>query len=170
MGNAALKPWLVLLVAASVTAAFAPPISAESNNWSLQDTQGETFQLAAELMDRPVLLLFWATWCSPCKKELQDQRELLDSYVERGVAVLLVSEDTQRTQAKVKPYVESRGYRWRTLLDPQGEVLKRYGGTSLPYAVLLDRQGQPLQKTRGALRNTATLTAQIDKLLKADGE
>jgi peroxiredoxin len=161
---------LVLLVAVSVMAAFAPASGAASNDWSLQDTKGETFHLASELMDRPVLLLFWATWCAPCKKELQDQRGLLDSYAERGVAVLLVSEDTQKTQAKVKPYVESKGYTWRTLLDPQGEVLKRYGGTSLPYAVLINQQSQALQKIRGALRNTAALTAQIDKLLKADGE
>jgi peroxiredoxin len=158
------------LAAVSVMAVFVPPSGAAVNDWSLQDTHGKTFQLASELMDRPVLLLFWATWCAPCKKELQDQRELLDSYAEKGVTVLLVSEDTQKTQAKVKPYVESKGYSWRTLLDPQGEVLKRYGGTSLPYAVLINQQGQPLQKIRGALRRTAALTAQIDKLLKADRE
>jgi peroxiredoxin len=151
-------------------AAYAPPADAVPNNWSLQDTDGETFQLASELMDRPVLLLFWATWCAPCKKELYDQRGLLDSYADKGVAVLLVSEDTQKTQAKVKPYVESKGYTWRTLLDPQGEVLKRYGGTSLPFAVLINQQGQPLQKIRGALRNATALTEQINKLLKDEGE
>lgn len=164
-----MKPILALLAVAAIVG-LVPQAGAVSNDWSLQDTKGETFQLTSELMDRPVLLLFWATWCPPCKKELQDQRVLLDSYAERGVTVLLVSEDTQKTQAKVKPYVESKGYKWRTLLDPQGEVLKRYGGTSLPYAVLLDRQGQPLLKLRGALRNTAALTSQMDKLLQVSGE
>ena len=160
----------VALLALIVLAGVVPRADAVSNDWSLLDTKGESFQLASELMERPVLLLFWATWCAPCKKELHEQRKLFDSYARKGVTVLLVSEDTQKTQAKVKPYVESKGYAWRTLLDPQGEVLKRYGGTSLPYAVLLDRQGKPLLKVRGALRNTAGLTAKIDKLLQAGSD
>ena len=135
-----------------------------------QDTQGETFQLSSALSEGPVLILFWATWCAPCNKELNDHKVLLNLYSQKGVTVLLVSVDTQKTQSKVKPYVESKGYTWRVVLDPGGEVLKRYGGVTLPFTVLLDRQGRPVEKIRSAIRDTNALTARIEKLLKADGE
>jgi peroxiredoxin len=162
------KRFVALLIALAAVG-FATYANGAPNDWFLLDTKGESFRLSSELTGRPVLLLFWATWCAPCKKEIQDQRNLFASYAKKGVNVLLVSEDTQRTQARVKPYVESKGYAWRTLLDPQGEVLKRYAGTSIPYAVLLDAQGQPVLKLRGALRNTAALTAKVDNLLQAAG-
>ncbi|MBU0508487.1 TlpA family protein disulfide reductase [bacterium] len=144
--------------------------TSDSRDWSLVDTQGETFRLASVRGSAPVLLVFWATWCVPCKKEMDQHRDLFDSYQDKGVQVLLVSEDTPRTQSRVKPYMDAKRYGWRVLLDPTGSVLKRYGGTNLPYMVLLDRDGMPVEKIRGILKRTETLTARIDILLGADGE
>jgi len=165
-----MKTPVALLVVLTFISCAVPSVRADVSDWSLMDTQGETFRLSAIGGSSPVLLLFWATWCAPCKKELNDHKELFDSFTEKGVTVLLVSEDTQRTQSKVKPYVESKGYSWQCLLDTNGEVLKRYGGTSLPYTVLLDNAGNPVQKIRGAVRDAKTLSAQIDELLGAHGE
>lgn len=139
---------------------------ADSRDWTLLDTRGQNFNLLSA-SGSPKLLVFWATWCVPCKKELADHRELFNEYERRGVQVLLISEDTPKTQAKVKPYVDARGITWRVLLDPDGQILKRYGGVSLPYAVLLDGDGSPVQKIRGALKNTTALTAEIEKLLRS---
>lgn len=146
------------------------PLSADSRDWSLIDTQGQTFRLASTRDGAPTLLVFWATWCVPCKQEMEQHKSLFDSYQAKGVHVLLISEDTPRTQSRVKPYVEAKGYNWRVLLDPDGSVLKRYGGKNLPYMVLLDSNGNAVEKIRGALKKSDGLTAKIDQLLGAKGE
>jgi peroxiredoxin len=101
---------------------------------------------------------------------MSDNQALFDSIAAQGVNVILVSEDTQKTQAKVKPYVDSKGFTWHVLLDPDGEVLKRYGGTSIPYTVLLGKDGTPVQKYRGAIKDVEALTKQINSLLGRAGE
>jgi peroxiredoxin len=157
------------LSAAILLLSFAASAFAGSQDWSLIDTKGESFKIA-DANTAPTMLIFWATWCAPCKKELGENKDLFQSFADKGVRVLLIAEDNQKTQAKVKPYVESKGYKFRVLMDPDGEVLKRYGGTSIPYTVLLDKDGKAVQKYRGEVRNTAELTRQLDTLLGGKGE
>jgi peroxiredoxin len=141
---------------------------ADGNDWSLRDTKGELFKLS-NAKGSPVLLIFWATWCIPCKKEMNDNKSLFNSYDSKGAPVMLIAEDTPRTDEKVKPYVESKGFKQRVLFDPDGEILKRYGGTSLPFSVLLDKEGNVVQVNRGAIKGKeiAALTSKIDQLLGA---
>lgn len=170
MRTPALKTVLCAVVMAFVIGSIAPQAAAITNDWSLTDVDGETFQLSGALTDGPVLLLFWATWCTPCKKELGDNQALFDTLAAKGLNVILVAEDNAKTQSKVKPYVASKGYQWRTLLDPSGEVLKRYGGANLPFSVLLDEQGNVVQTYKSAIRDKATLTTPVENLLKAHSE
>ena len=141
---------------------------ADSRDWSLQEVKGGTFTLSENLGESPVLLVFWATWCEPCKKEIAEQRPLFDSFTAKGVKVVLVSVDTQKTQAKVKPYVDSKQFPWPVALDPSSEVLKRYGGTSVPYTVLLDKDGDAKLKIKSAIKDSKSLSAQVDQLLEAN--
>jgi peroxiredoxin len=140
---------------------------AASDQWSLPDTKGETFKFADDSTRTPTLLIFWATWCIPCKKEMSDNKALFTAYEKRGVSVLLISEDNARTSSKVKPYVESKRFTQRVLLDATGEVMKRYGGSALPFTVLLDGQDNVVEKFPGAIKDTDALTKQIDQLLEA---
>jgi len=160
--------WIFLL--ASIIFGGVQPLLGDSRDWSLIDMQGQTFRLTSARDGAPILLVFWATWCVPCKQEMEQHKSLFDSYQAKGVHVLLISEDTPRTQSRVKPYMEAKGYNWRVLLDPDGSVLKRYGGKNLPYMVLLDSKGNTVEKIRGALKKSDGLTTKIDQLLGAKGE
>lgn len=166
-----MKPYLRVFVLAIVLLIIAiPSVQADSKDWSLKDIKGEKFILSENLGESPVLLVFWATWCAPCKKEMDEFRDLFDSYLERGVKVIAISEDNQKSQAKVKPYIESKGYKWQVLFDPDGQILKRYGGTSIPYTVLLDKEGTAQLKNQGAIKTRKTLTDKIDTLMGTHGE
>ncbi len=138
---------------------------ADSRDWTLQSTKGEKFTLSEHLGDKPLVLLFWATWCTPCKKELDEQKELFNSLAAEGVHVLLISEDNQKSMAKVKPFVESKGYTWPALHDPDGEVLKRYGGINLPYTVVLDADGNVQSKLRTAIKDANQFRSLVTGLM-----
>jgi cytochrome c biogenesis protein CcmG/thiol:disulfide interchange protein DsbE len=138
---------------------------AATSDWTLKDLDEGRFTLSENLGKGPTVLIFWATWCRPCRQEMKEYKAVFESYQEKGVQVLVISEDNSKTQSQVKPFMKSNDYKFTTLLDPTGEVLKSYGGVSIPYTVVLDSSAK-IQKTyRGKIRDISELSSLLEKLL-----
>ncbi|NUO18202.1 TlpA family protein disulfide reductase [bacterium] len=139
---------------------------AAGRNWTLANVNGGDYELSEQAAGQPSLLIFWATWCKPCKAELDNMRSTFDDLRRRGMNVLLVSEDNQKSKSRVKPYLDSKNYGFTGLLDPDGEVLKLYGGTSIPFIVMLDGNGTPVFENRGELKDPSAMLAKANQLLE----
>lgn len=158
----------LLIITLFLTPLFIDPSTANASNrdWTLSTVDGKRYKLSEET-EGPALLIFWATWCVPCKKELDEYREELTALSEQ-IPVILISEDTQKTQSRVAPYVKSKKIEWPVLLDPDGRILKIYGGTSLPYTVLIDGDGAPYHKFKGAIKKFSDLQQKVNALVETD--
>ena len=66
---------------------------------------GADYELSA-YKGRKVLLNFWATWCPPCRAELQDFRENSEAFREAGVELLTISVDEPAEREKVRKFVD----------------------------------------------------------------
>ena len=79
---------------------------------SLKDVNGETVNTSELSNDgKPIIISFWATWCAPCKKELNAINDLyIDWQDETGVKLVAVSVDDERTKNRVVPYVDSKSW------------------------------------------------------------
>ena len=111
---------------------------------SLKDTEGNAVQtIDLILHDGPTVFCFWATWCSPCKRELNNDAELYDDWVdETGVKIVAVSIDDQRSVNRVAPYVNSVGWEYDILLDPNREFARAMNVNNVPHTFLVDREGK----------------------------
>jgi cytochrome c biogenesis protein CcmG, thiol:disulfide interchange protein DsbE len=105
---------------------------------------GSSFDIA-ELAKagHPIVISFWATWCSPCKKELDAISEVYAEWKEKyGVEVIAVSVDDARSAPKVKPMVEQKGWEYTILLDSNQDFQRAMNIESVPYSFLMDAKGQ----------------------------
>ena len=92
---------------------------------------------------KPMIINFWATWCSPCKRELNNIAEMYDEWVEEtGVKLVAISIDDTRNMAKVAPYVNGKGWEYDVYIDPNGDFKRALGVNNVPHTFLVDGNGK----------------------------
>lgn len=111
---------------------------------TLKDLDGKDVNTAELSNDgKPILICFWATWCSPCKKELNTYADYYDEWQkETGVKIYAVSIDDQRTVNSVKPYVNSVSWEYEVLSDVNKAFSQAMGVNSPPHTFLLNGNGE----------------------------
>ncbi|MBK7384600.1 MAG: TlpA family protein disulfide reductase [Flavobacteriales bacterium] len=92
---------------------------------------------------KPVIVNFWATWCAPCKKELNAIAEKYADWQARtGVKLIAVSIDDARSMARVKPYVSGQDWDYEVYLDPNGDLKRALNVNNVPHTFLLNGNGE----------------------------
>jgi len=137
-------------------------------DFTLEDLSGDFVELNQEVGEGPILLSFWATWCKPCIEELDEYKKLYNDYKDKGFKMFAISTDDENTVAKVKPLVKSKGYNFPVLLDTNGDAVRLYYAQSIPYSVILDKDGKIIYSHLGYMKGDEVkvkdiITSQISK-------
>ena len=120
-----------------------------SSNLKLTKLNGRTVTLSEYLKKGPVLINFWATWCSPCKKEMVYLDKFERKYKDEGLSILSISVDSQKSLSHVRSYIRANDYIYDVFLDPNRQVFKKLNGNLMPTNVLIDSEGKVLWRHYG---------------------
>jgi len=98
----------------------------------------------------PVIILFWATWCRPCIREMTAIADLYGEWKENtGVVIYAVSVDDSRSQPGIAPLVRSRGWAFEFFLDTNGEFKRAMGVVDVPHLFVLNGKGEIIYQKAG---------------------
>ena len=86
--------------------------------------------------DKPVLLHFWATWCPICKLEQGMINSLGKDYRVITVAMNSGGDDA------IEQYLVENELDFPVIVDPDGDLAKRFGVTGVPTGFVIDTAGQ----------------------------
>ena len=104
----------------------------------LTDLDGSPIRLA-DFTGRPLWIVFWATWCTPCQQEASHIRAAYHAHADAQLAVLAI--DIQEPAAAVREYVRSHDLDYAIGLDPTAAVKDLYGAWGLPSHYFVDADG-----------------------------
>ena len=90
----------------------------------------------------PLVVQFWAIWCSPCKKEMHYLDKIQKEYKDSGVNVVCVNTDNLKSIPKAKAFVRQKKYNLLVALDPSAEIFKKLNASVMPTTLIFDQNGQ----------------------------
>jgi len=123
-----------------------PGVGELAPNFRLEATDGTAVTLS-DLRGRPVLLSFWATWCTMCHDELRLLQAITHSSATDMVVLTI---DVRESPAKVQAVADELGLS-SSLLDQTGQVNTDYQVRGLPTSFLIDRKGRIVARHVGPL-------------------
>ncbi|MEO0322566.1 MAG: TlpA disulfide reductase family protein [Myxococcota bacterium] len=154
------RPFALLsALALAATVSFAPPLAearvgARPPAFSLPSIPGGpvsgNFEMSDHLGESPVAIVFWATWCEPCKQQLPLYQQLYERYQEQGLKVVAVSMDGPETLARTSPVVRRLGLTFPVVSDLDTAVTSRLNPRrGAPMTVWVDRSGRIVYEREG---------------------
>lgn len=85
-----------------------------------------------------ILVSLWATWCVPCKNELDAINEVyVDWQDETNVKLYAISVDDSRTVSRVKPLVNGKAWDFDILLDTNNDLKRELGAATVPLTLII---------------------------------
>lgn len=131
------------------TSAHAAPAPSPASDFTLRSIDGVPVTLSS-FRGQVVVLSFWATWCGPCKEEMQHLQAIYKELEPKGFVVLSISTDDARTASQVKPFIRTKAYTFPVLLDSSSAVVGVYNpNKTLPWTVIIDKQGNVVETHAG---------------------
>jgi peroxiredoxin len=131
-----------------------------------ENLDGETVFLDSLLADGPVFVSFWALWCKPCIRELDELVPVWEKFHEEGFEIVAVSQDGPRSVSRVKPMVRSKGWDFTVVLDPDRELSRAFQVIALPTSFLIDPEGNIVRAQQGYKPGMEeAIEQEIEKLL-----
>jgi len=99
---------------------------------------------------KPIIISFWATWCAPCKIELNNIADLYPDWQEEsGVKLIAISIDDARSATRVRPYVNAQAWDYEVYLDPNGDFKRAMNVNNVPHTFLIDGDGNIVWQHNG---------------------
>lgn len=137
-------PKLILSLIFTVSALFVQANNSPFPSINIKTLDGKTINTSEFTSNGKITVVsFWATWCTPCKRELDVINEVYAEWAEKyNIQLLAITIDDARGLTKVPAMVQSKGWEFTVLADSKQELQQALNFQTIPQTFLLNEKGE----------------------------
>ncbi|MCL1981103.1 MAG: TlpA family protein disulfide reductase [Proteobacteria bacterium] len=105
------------------------------------DLNGQPYDLQDAIGNRPMVLVFWASWCPTCRAEVPRVNQLAEKYRARGMEFVAVNIGHNDSVARAEAFVRKTGMTYPTYFDGSGTLAEKYQVMGVPTIIVADKHG-----------------------------
>jgi thiol-disulfide isomerase/thioredoxin len=136
---------LIAMLVACETVPVGPHEGQQAPALSGTALTGESVDLQT-FRGKPTVVVFWASWCGPCRKEAPEVVKVAQTYGDK-VHILGVNAGEDLTTARSA--ARAWGMSWPVVSDGDGTLRKRYQVRGIPLVLILDGDGRVRHRNNG---------------------
>jgi len=105
------------------------------------DLNGQPIDLHQSIGSRPVMLIFWASWCPTCKTEVPKVNQLAEKYRSRGMEFVAINVGYNDSVERAQAFAQKTGMNYPAFFDGSGTVSEQYQLLGVPTIIIADKHG-----------------------------
>jgi len=145
--------FLIILVSIGISGVFLPQVSGglegvgdrsadireagSRRNLELMDLAGSKMVFSSFLGSKPLVLIFWASWCSECQTEVPVLNRLA-----ADPSIRLLAVNVGESEQKVRSFISSYHVAYQVVRDPGWQTTTAFKIVGIPSCILLDKGGE----------------------------
>lgn len=114
-----------------------------------QDMDGKTIDSATFIGKKPVMLIFWASWCPNCTREVPKVNALRKKYSSQGMEFIGINVGHNDSEGKARRFMDKTGITYPVIFDNKGTISRQYGVQGVPTILIADKKGIVVFKNYG---------------------
>ncbi len=140
---------LFFLALAAPSSALAADVGDSVPGFVLEKTDGTVLRTDALKGKKPLMLVFWATWCPSCKVEIPRLKEVHAALKPRGLELIAVNVGVNDSLNKTKRFMKKYDITYPVGFDEGSRITTRFKILGTPTVIIVDRSGVVRYRSSG---------------------
>jgi peroxiredoxin len=118
-------------------------------SFTVRDIDNRLISTDSLIKRGPLIVDFWATWCTHCIREMKALQGIVEKYGSDRVTVLAVSQDSPAELTKVKQAAKTKKWPFIVVVDNGKSITQKFQANALPALFLVGGDGKIHAMSRG---------------------
>ncbi|WP_028583611.1 TlpA family protein disulfide reductase [Desulfogranum mediterraneum] len=110
-------------------------------SFNQQDMDGKTINMDEIIGKKPVMLVFWASWCPSCKTEVPKVNRLKEQYQSQGMEFIGINIGFNDSLKRARKFIKKTKMDYPVVFDSSNDITKRYLVRGVPTIIVADSEG-----------------------------